>query len=286
MMGFLIAEYEKRRDAEHGHGPIHDRERYLSHWITPNGSLHNTGFTILLATWIGLFLVVWVSAGASYLPSPFEVVRALPGLWNEDGLGVQIWTSLELNLEAVILTFIASLLIAYATVLPLFRPLATLVSSGRFNGMVGLPLVFLSLLHNPHWVKVALLVFGTGVFMVLSLVRMIENIPTELFDHSRTLGMSEWRVAWEVVVLGQFDQVLDIFRGSAAMTWVLLPMVEGYFRFEGGVGTLMLTEAKHLNLDAVFAIMFVVLAIGFAQDWIFGKVRNLICPWADLGVRK
>lgn len=254
--------------------------------ITPNRPLHAQASTILTISWVVLMIAIWSSAGASYLPTPMDVIRAFPGLWNEDGLGVQIWTSMALNLEAVFFTFTASLLIAYATVLPVFRPLATLITSGRYNGMIGLPLVFLSLLHNPHWVKVALLMFGTGVFAVLSLVRMIEAIPQELFDHSRTLRMGEWRVVWEVVVLGQFDQVLDIFRGTLAFLWMMLPMVEGYFRFEGGIGTLMLTEAKHLNLDSVFAIMFVVLAIGFAQDWILGQARVLICPYADLGIER
>jgi NitT/TauT family transport system permease protein len=254
--------------------------------LAPNRPLHAQSFAILTAAWIALMLILWSSAGARYLPTPLDVLKSFPGLWNEDGLGVQIWTSFELNLEAAFCTFIASLLIAYATVLPVFRPLAMLISSGRYNGMIGLPLVFLSLLHDPHWVKIALLMFGTGVFAVLSLVRMIEAIPQELFDHSRTLRMSEWRVFYEVVILGQFDQVLDIFRGTLAMLWMLLPMVEGYFRFEGGVGTLMLTEAKHLNLDSVFCIMFVVLAIGFAQDLVLGELRVMICPYAELGVER
>jgi NitT/TauT family transport system permease protein len=190
------------------------------------------------------------------------------------------------RMHPLIMLMIGIVLCYLAFTLVRALPFAVLVSSGRFNGMVGLPLVFLSLLHNPHWVKVALLMFGAGVFTVLSLTRMIESIPKELFDHSRTLRMGEWRVFWEVVVLGQFDQVLDIFRVNAAMIWVLLPMVEGYFRYEGGIGVLMLTESKHLNLDSVFAVMFVVMAVGFLQDWVLGQVRAMICPYADLGVER
>lgn len=282
---FLAQEFERRSEAEHGHGPIHDREAQIASLFTPNRPLHSTGFTMLMATWVAIILLLWASAGASYLPGPMDVIRAFPGLWDQ-GLGVQIWTSMVLNIEAIALTFSVSLLIAYATVLPVFRPLATLVTIGRYNGMVGLPLVFLSLLHEPHAVKLALLMFGTGVFTVLSLVRMIEAIPQEQFDHSRTLRMGEWRVFWEVVVIGQVDQVLDIIRGAAAMLWVLLPMVEGYFRFEGGVGTLMLTEAKHLNLDSVFCVMFIILGIGFLQDWIIGQFRLAVCPYADLGLER
>ncbi len=274
--------YTEKREAESVTGPIHQREAQLKHMIeSPR---------VMTAAWIAAFLLLWSLFAASYLPSPWEVAQALPGLW-DDGLGVQLWTSLTLNFEAVVLTSVVSLLIAYSTAAPgiigrIMRPFAILVSSGRYNGMVGLPLVFMSLLHNPHWVKLALLLFGTGVFTVLSLVRMIDAIPEELFDHSRTLRMGEWRVMWEVVVLGRFHEVLDVLRVSAAMIWMLLPMVEGYFRFEGGVGVIMLTESKHLNLDAVFAVMFIVLGIGFMQDWVIGQLRKAICPYADMGVKR
>lgn len=249
---------------------------------TPNQPLGRSMFGVLALVWILLAVVLWSAVGVSYLPGPIEVLRAFPALWSEDGLGAQIWTSLTLNIEAISITFVVSLFIAYATVLPVFRPAAALVSSGRFNGMVGLPLVFLAILHDPHWVKLALLVFGTGVFATLSLVRMVQAIPQEEFDHARTLRMGEWQVVWEVVVLGQFDVALDIIRGCAAMMWMMLPMVEGYFRFEGGVGTMLLIDQKHLQLDKVFCIMFVVLAIGAGQDWFFARLRGVICPYADL----
>ncbi len=275
--GLLVEEYAARKAAEPASGPIHTRERQLASLLTA---------PVITALWIAAFLLLWSCAAASYIPSPLEVLQALPPLW-DDGLGVQLWSSLTLNFEAVLLTSLVSLLIAYATAAPgiigrIFRPFALLVSSGRYNGMVGLPLVFMSLLHNPHWVKLALLLFGTGVFTILSLVRMIDAIPAELFDHSRTLRMGEWRVLWEVVVLGRFDEALDVLRVSAAMIWMLLPMVEGLFRFEGGVGVLMLTESKHLNLDAVFAVMGVVLLIGFLQDWLMGQFRAAVCPYAEL----
>ncbi len=277
MMGYLVAEFERRKEAEPPNGPIHARERQISAFFTPG---------VITVCWVAAFLLLWTCAAASYIPSPLEVLQALPALW-DDGLGVQLWSSLTLNFEAVLLTSATVLLLAYATAAPgwvgrIMHPFALLASSGRYNGMVGLPLVFMSLLHNPHWVKLALLLFGTGVFALLSLVRMIDAIPAELYDHSRTLRMGEWRVLWEVVVLGTFDQALDILRIGCAFIWMMLPMVEGQFRFEGGVGVLMLTESKHLNLDAVFAVMGVMLLIGFLQDWVIGCLLKAVCPYAEL----
>jgi NitT/TauT family transport system permease protein len=257
----------------------------LKELTTPNASLPERMYLTIGAGWIVTMLLLWLVA-PSIIPSPREVVSAFPVLWDRDGLGVQLWVSFTTNLEAATLMTLFSLVIAYLTVLPIFRPFAVLVSSGRFNGFVGLPLVFLALLNDPVWVKIALLVYGVGVFVILSVVKLIDNIPKEQFDHSRTLRMNEWRVAWEDVVLGQFDQVIDILRVNLAMLWMLLPMVEGLFRFQGGVGALMLDQEKHFDMAAVFCSLFLILGIGLLQDFLIGKVKDIICPYASLGLQR
>lgn len=249
---------------------------------------------VLGGLWLGLMIFFWVSGAATFLPSPIETIQAFPNLWFTEGVGHELWVSFNLNLEATGIMVVLSLCLALSTAikincgryksLPLFRPLATLYSSGRFNGFVGLPLVFLTIFHNPHKVKVALLVFGMSVFTVMSLVHMMENIPGEQFDHSRTLRMSEFRVVWEVIVLGKFDEIIDIMRINIAMGWMMLPMVEGLFKFEGGIGAVMLNEEKHLNLDAVFCALFVILIVGLAQDAVIGWLKKMVCPYAFLGV--
>lgn len=284
--GFLVAEYANRRRQEGSSGVIHQEEQAIEALFLPNRGASNTSMWVLFGIWVALFLFVWSTMASGIFPSPTEVLGSIPGLWNEDGLGAQLWASFSLNLEAAGIMFLLSLAIAYSTVMPAFRPLAKLISSGRFNGFVGLPLIFMAIFHNPHVVKVCLLVFGMGVFTVLSLTKMIKDIPQSLFDHSRTLRMREWRVVWEVVVLGRFDEVMDIMRINIAMGWMMLPMVEGMFKYEGGVGALMENESKHLNLDAVFAVLFVILVVGFVQDYLIGYFKGIICPYAEIGLER
>jgi NitT/TauT family transport system permease protein len=241
--------------------------------------------------WLMAFVFIWSMGAASYIPTPTQVLQAFPRVWNERGLGVNLFDSMQLNVEAVSIMFVLSYLIAISTMFPgkwgkLFRPLAVLVSSGRFNGFVGLPLIFASIFHNPHKVKIALLVFGMGVFTVLSLTKMFQNIGKDLFDHSRTLRMGEWRVIWEVLVLGTFDQVIDIVRINIAMGWMMLPMVEGRFKFEGGVGAMMEVDAKQFDYPAVFAVIIVILAVGLLQDFIIGMFKKIVCPYANLGLER
>jgi NitT/TauT family transport system permease protein len=179
-----------------------------------------------------------------------------------------------------------SLILAYLTVIPAFRPIVAGVSKGRFLSIVGFTFVFTLIFGGGHPLKTALLVFGVTVFYVTSMASVIASIPREDFDHARTLRMSEWRVVWEVVVLGTADKAFEVLRQNAAMGWMMLTMVEGIVRSEGGVGAMLLSESHHFRLAEVFAIQLAILLVGLFQDYGIGAARAAICPYADLKLER
>ena len=109
------------------------------------------------------------------------------------------------------------------------------------------------------------------VFFVTSMAAVVRRFPKEKFDHARTLRMSEWRVVWEVVILGTADQAIEVLRQNAAIGWMMLTMVEGISRSEGGVGAMLLNQNKHFRLAEVFAIQIVILMVGLLQDYGIGS---------------
>jgi NitT/TauT family transport system permease protein len=94
--------------------------------------------------------------------------------------------------------------------------------------------------------------------------------------------MGEWHVLWEVVVLGTLDRALELIRQNAAVGWMMLSMVEGISRSEGGVGTLLLNMDKHQNIAMVFAIQLTILAVGLLQDVGLARLRITLCPYVAL----
>src|SRR5207237_4344113 len=98
--------------------------------------------------------------------------------------------------------------------------------------------------------------------------------------------MSEWRVVWEVVILGTADRAFEVLRQNAAIGWMMLTMVEGIVRSEGGVGTMLLNESKHFRLGDVFAIQLVILFVGVFQDYAIGAVKSVVCPYAALTLER
>ncbi len=231
-------------------------------------------------------LVFWFLSPLKVLPTPGEVFGALGRLWSHEGLANELTTSFVLNLEALLISAVISLGLAYLTVLPFFRPIVAAVSKMRFLSLVGFTLVFTLVLGGGHALKLALLVFGMTVFFVTSMASVILGIPQAKFDYARTLRMSEWRVVWEVVILGTIDQAFEVMRQNAAMGWLMLTLVEGIVRSEGGIGAMLLNYQKHFQLPSVFALQLVILAVGLVQDYVIGLVRRIACPYADLVVER
>jgi len=248
----------------------------------PNARMPRNQYLILVLVQVVLALGLWMFSKSELLPTPVEILAAMKRLATEDILIRELITSTALSLEAMLIATAISLAIAYATVLPFFRPFAFMVSKMRFLTLVGLSLVFTLMTSGGHQLKVSLLVFGITVFFVTSMASVIRSIPKYEFYHARTLGMSEWQVVWEVIILGKFDQVFEVIRQNFAIAWMMLTMVEGISRAEGGIGTMLLNQNKHFHLDAVFAIQLVILTMGILLDWLLGKLKLLFCPYANL----
>ena len=233
-----------------------------------------------------LFLALWLLSPYKVLPQPMEVVSALSELWAKQGLGQELGTSFALNLQALVLSTILSLGMAYLTVIPVFRPLVTAVSKGRFLSLAGFTLIFTLMFGGGQPLKLSLLTFAITVFFVTSMASVIAAIPRSEFEHARTLRMSEWRIVWEVVVLGTADKAFEVLRQNAAMGWMMLAAIEIIARGQGGIGVMLENERKYAAYGAVYAIQLVILIVGMVQDYGIEWLRRLLCPYSVLTLER
>jgi NitT/TauT family transport system permease protein len=196
---------QQRRPA--GQSPLHG----LLGAFSPNRAVSPTTMGLIVGTQIVLLVLLWIASPFAVLPRPGEVIGALSNLWLTQGLGPELFTSFRLSVTALFWTALISLTLSYLTVLPFFRPLAAAVSKARFLSLAGFTLVFTLMVGGGYPLKLSLLVFGMTVFFVTSMASVVAEIPKETFDHARTLRMGEWRVVWEVVVLGTLDKALRCY---------------------------------------------------------------------------
>jgi len=253
--------------------------------LSPNRVISKQTVRWLVGFQLLMLFFIWIFSPTVFLPKPKEVFQALSDMWMQ-GLGGELITSFFLNLQAIALSTILSLVLAYLTVIPFFRPIVALLSKLRFLSMVGLTFFFTLMATTGHELKLYLLVFSVSVFFVTGMAEVVAAIPKEKFDLARTLRMGEWRVVYEVVILGQADKAFETLRQNAAMGWMMLTMVEGISRSEGGVGAMLLNQNKHFHLSAVFAIQITILFLGLGQDYAIGILRGIFCPYAALTLER
>jgi NitT/TauT family transport system permease protein len=266
-------------------GPRQKRQREISPFariFLPNRAVSASTMGILILVEAAIALTIWLFSPFKVLPRPLETLSALRDLWMTQGLGQELFVSLKLNLYALGITAVLSLVLSYLTVVPLFRPIVAAISKGRFLSLAGFTFIFTLVVGGGFPLKVSLLVFGITVFYITSMASVIAAIPKEAFDHARTLRMKEWQVVWEVVILGTADKAFEVLRQNAAIGWMMLTMVEGIVRGEGGIGAMLLNANKHFILAEVFAIQIVILLTGLVQDYAIGAARRFCCPYADL----
>jgi NitT/TauT family transport system permease protein len=254
----------------------------LKNAFLPNRPIDKKMAFGIVAFWIAMAALVWLTMPFATLPGPGEVWRALGDLWNEQGMSQDLFTTLKLLFHALFLTIVFSLVLSYATVVPFFRPLVEGISKLRFLGLTGLVTPFAMITHDGYSLKVWLLTFGMTTYFVTSMAQVVIEIPRENFDHLRALGAGELRTLWEVVILGTLDKAFEVLRQNFAIGWTMITMVEGISRAEGGIGALILNQNKHFKLDGVFAILFVILAVGLVIDYMVGALTRVACPYAAL----
>jgi len=249
--------------------------------LMPNKAMSRRNYTIMVALQIAIAIMFWLSTNA-LIPKPIEVWNSFKTLVQTEGLIQELMTSTKLGLAALIRTIILSLLLSYLTVLPLFRPAGFIVSKLRFLTLVGLSFVFTIYTSSGHDLKIALLVFGMSVFFVPGAINVVNNVSRNALNHARTLRMNEWEVVFRTQIIGTMDTMFELIRQNFAIAWMMLTMVEGIVRSEGGAGALLLNQNKHLHLDSVFAIQFSILLIGIGIDYTIGVLKNLLFPHARL----
>jgi NitT/TauT family transport system permease protein len=251
--------------------------------VLPNRVLRGSTTGIIIGAWFAAMLLAWLANPFASLPRPGEVWHALSTLWWQRGMGPELFVTLRLIVHATVLTTVISLGLAYASVVPVVRPLVAGIGKLRFLGLVGLVFPFTLVTGGGYALKVALLVFGMSTFYVTAMERIVADIPRSRFEHLKVLGAGELRTIWEVVVRGTLDQALDVTRQNVAMGWSMITMVEGISRAEGGLGAMLLNENKHFLLAEVYAILIVILVVGLIIDFAMASLERVVCPYAHLG---
>lgn len=233
---------------------------------------------IILVSQLVIFFGFWILSPSKFIPSPFEILSTFNTLAQQQGLLKELFSSALTILQAIALSTFISLCIASLSTLSIFNGPAKWLTSLRFLGFAGITFLFTLWTKDGASLKLWLLTFGMTVFMVTNILAVVDSITMRELDYAKTIRLSPVRALYELFFRGKLHDILDLVRQNAAIGWVMLSMVEGLVRSEGGIGSMLLNQNRYFNLSAVFAIQITILLYGLLQDYIMQLIRLALCP--------
>ena len=249
------------------------------------GGLPESTKTVIEITGSILFLVVWFLISyfgllpKKILPSPIEVVLSFKELHFEDALvrntAHSIWLNCLGYIEAVAFSLPVGFIIG---LFPLFRGLfERYVSASRFIPLTAVTGVFIAWFGIETNMKVQFLAFGIIVYLLPVVVQRIDEVEDVYLQTVRTIGATKWQTITTVFIPAVFSKISDDIRVLVAISWTYIIVAE-LVNKSGGIGALAYTAARQSRIDKVFAILIVIIFIGFVQDKLFRVLDKAVFP--------
>lgn len=236
------------------------------------------GFILLIGLWslVTYFQIV----PNSLFPAPWKVLASFKELHFEDALIRETFSSIMLNfggyLEAVAIAIPFGFLIG---LFPLFRGLFSRnINALRFLPLTALTGMFIAWFGIETNMKVQFLAFGILVYLLPVVVQRIDEVEEVYLQTVFTLGANKWQTIRTVFIPSVFSRISDDVRVLVAISWTYIIVAE-LINNTGGIGGMIYHAQRQSRVDKVFAILLVIILIGFVQDRIFVWLDKLFFPY-------
>ncbi len=218
----------------------------------------------------------WISN--SLLPSPVEVVTSLGELYTQNNLLSNLLYSLYLNLAGYLLAVLIAIPIGFLIGLfPLFKALFSRnVDALRFVPLTAVTGLFIAWFGLGSSMKVAFLAFGIIVYLLPVVVQRVLEVEDVYVQTAYTLGATKWQRIKSVFIPAVLSRVSDDIRVLVAISWTYIIVTEVVNANSGGIGALAFKMARQSQIDKVFAILLVIIIVGFLQDLLYKLIDRLL----------
>ena len=226
------------------------------------------GWITVLAIWTGLSTVV------KNLPNPLQVFQAFVPLYAEKHLVYNTGYSIMVNLMGYVMAVALAIPVGFIMgMFPIFKlSMNKPIDSARFVPIPVTTGIFVGLFGLSIWLKVNFLAFGIFVYLLPVVVQRIDEVDKTLKQTIWTLGASKWQRLTKVYFPSVLSRISDDIRVLVAISWTYIVVAE-MMNQVGGLGNLATIVRQETRYDMLYAIILLILVLGFLQDKAF--------KWAD-----
>lgn len=246
------------------------------------------GFAIILFAWH--FISVNEIIPTNILPDPFKMFASYGNLYENYHLLGNMWFSVKMNLLCYVYAIALSLPIGF--LITLYPALNLLIAqyavSVRFLPLVAITGIFVAIFGLSFNMKVWFLTIALMVYIIPAVVNKINDLQNPKNDKDnvylqtiQTLGATNWQkfryVYFPYVTSGIADTVRDLL----AVSWTYVTVAELIYKDGSiiGLGAMINTMLRQSHMPEVYALIFLIMAIGFVQDFCFAKIIKKLFPY-------
>lgn len=236
--------------------------------------------SILLADSIALANAIEFEKVYPLLPRPDQTIAAFQPLVKQDRLFYNTFRSIWLNLQGYFWAILLAIPIGFLIgLIPAFRGLfSRQVDTLRYLPLTAVTVVFITWFGLEDTMKIAFLAFGILVYLLPVVVQRIDEVNDVFLKTTFTLGATDWQTIKTVYWPAVMSKLMDDIRVLTAISWTYIIIAELLNRGGGGIGALIYLKQRQGQLDRVFALLIVIILVGFLQDRLFDYMDRRFFP--------
>lgn len=208
------------------------------------------------------------------------MLTAIPELYNNYHLWDNTWYSIKLNFfgyaEAIAISIPLGFLIG------LFPGLNGMfskwVDSIRFLPLTAVTGIFIGIFGIALDMKVHFLSFGIIIYLLPIFVTRVKQTDIVHRQSIWTLGANKWQEFRYVYFPSVMSKISSDIKVIVAISWTYIIVAELIAK-DLGVGALIATSAKQSRTDWVFAVLIVIIVVGYLSDLGFNALDRLLFPY-------
>jgi ABC-type nitrate/sulfonate/bicarbonate transport system permease component len=151
------------------------------------------------------------------------------------------------------------------------------VDALRYLPLTALTGLFMLWFGTTEEMKVAFLAFGIIVYLLPVVVQRIDEVDDTYLTTVFTLGAKTWNTIRTVYIPSVMSKLIDDIRVLTAISWTYIIIAE-YINREDGIGGMIQLKQRFQKRPDMFAILLIIILVGFLQDRIFVYLDKRMFP--------
>lgn len=237
------------------------------------------GLLCLFSIWqIGSMLTIPL-----FVPSPSSVLSALVGLYKTGQLLPGLMYSLLRITAASVLSMIVAVPIALliCSVEFLKDMVSPVISAMRYIPVTAFSPLLILWFGIDETMKISFLFLATFVYVLPSTVLCLEDVPQDLIDTGKSIGMRQHEIITEILLPAALPSIMNSFLMMYGIGWTYVAVVEAT-NAKKGLGFIINVGAARGRTTVVFAAIIVIVLFSYFFDKVGNAAIKHVFRWRYL----